>query len=82
MQRSARELDALLDDLPVADRLSMLLVSIIRKNPSAVAVSFSVLNALVLMSRGLSLEHRVRVAEAMRDRADMLEHGREVAGIV
>ena len=73
-----RVIDAALRDLPVADRLSALLISIIEHNPDALAVSFRMLNATKALSKGLSVESRIRVAEAMRDRADVLERRQAV----
>jgi len=74
MPRKAQQaIDEVLATLPVEDRLSALLISIIERNPDALAVSLTMISATTKLSRGLSVENRIRVAEAMRDRADLLE---------
>lgn len=74
-------IDEALRGMPVVDRLSALLVSIIEVNPGALNVSLKMLNATMALSRGLCLEDRIRIAEAMRDRADVLERTHEVRRI-
>lgn len=65
---------AALRNLPVEDQLGALLIAIIELNPDALSVSFRMLSATIALSKGLSAENRIRVANAMRDRADVLEH--------
>jgi 23S rRNA C2498 (ribose-2'-O)-methylase RlmM len=59
--------------LPVEERLSALLVSIIQANPNALAVSLRLVRVTATMSKGLSNINRFKVSEAMRDAADKLE---------
>jgi hypothetical protein len=72
-RESQKTIEEVLRVLPVADRLSALLISIIERNPDALAVSLCMLNATTTLSKRLSAANRVKVAEAMRDRADVLE---------
>ncbi len=46
-----RAVDDALRDLPVADRLSLLLVSIIKSNSDALSISFRMLDATMALSR-------------------------------
>ena len=72
--QAQQAVDAALRNLPVEDQLGALLIAIIETNPDALSVSFRMLNATVRLSKGLSTESRIRLANTMRDRADLLEH--------
>jgi hypothetical protein len=71
MQRD--QIDRLVWSLPVADRLTLLTLSVIQQNPNALRVSLNMLGVLMKLSRGLGTENRFALAEAMRDAADKLE---------
>ncbi len=75
MQRNA--IDKLIWSLPVAERLTLLTLSVIQQNPTSLRVSLNMLRALMKLSHGLGTDNRFTLAEAMRDAADKLER-REV----
>ena len=76
MPPKAEQIRKLLRDLPVEDKLAALLVSIIESNSNALAVSLRMVAVTAKLSEGLSAANRFRVAEAMRDAADLLEEPR------
>jgi hypothetical protein len=75
----------LLRDLPVEDKLTVLVGSIIESCPqpnNALAVSLRMARVTAMLSKDLSTERRYRVAEALRTFADQLERRQvEHAGI-
>ncbi len=73
MPPNARIIHESLNGLPVEDRLSALLVSIIQSNPNALAVSLRMVSVTAALSKGLSPLNKFKVSEAMRDAADQLE---------
>lgn len=57
--------------MPVEAKLGALLLAIIDRNPDALAISLCMLNVTTMLSKGLSTESRVGVAEAMRDHPEL-----------
>ncbi len=68
-----REVDKLIWSLPVAERLTLLTLSVIQQNPNALRVSLNMLAALMKLSHGLGTDNRFTLAERLRDAADRLE---------
>ncbi len=73
MPPEAKIIHDTLNGLPVEDRLSALLLSIMQANPNALAVSLRLVTVTAMLSKGLSQVNRFKVSEAMRDTADALE---------
>ena len=61
-------------DLPYLDRVQLLTCSIIEHEYEAFAAARGLIAMVADMSRGCSREHKGRVAEALRDAADVLDH--------
>lgn len=77
----ARAVDQVLGDLPLDDRLVALVVSIITRKPQAIPAVLSMIAATAAMTRGLSHNNRVMIAELLRDCADHVERRQEVVRI-
>jgi hypothetical protein len=73
MPPDARKIMAALRSLPVEDRMAMLVMSIVEADGSALTVAKRMLNANIMMARGMSASNKFLLAELMRDAADALE---------
>jgi hypothetical protein len=76
MRPNARKIHNTLRVLPVDDRVAALVVSLIERRPDAVDSVLSLIAAIGVLTRGLSLVNRFALAEAMRDCADVIERPR------
>jgi hypothetical protein len=72
-RKTVQEMDALLLEFPIGDRLGMLVMNIISHNSDALAVALRMVRITAAMSHGLGEANRYRVANKMRDEADLLE---------
>ncbi len=78
MSPNAKIIHDVLNNLPIEDRLAALLASIIASNPNGLAVSLRMISVTAKMSQGLSSQSRYRLAERLRDVADVLERSHAV----
>jgi hypothetical protein len=80
MPPNARKIHSMLRGLSTDDKVAALVVSLIERRPDAVDSTLSLIAAIGVLTRNLSLVNRYALSEAMRDCADMVEH-REVERI-
>jgi hypothetical protein len=67
------DLQARLAALPYAERCSLLVMSVIERNPNALATSLAMLDLLMRLSSDLGEENRRKLSERLRVAADHLE---------
>lgn len=76
-----KQLQTMLRALPIEDRLTELVVSIMQENPHGLAVSLRMARVTGKLSEDLSTEHRFAVASRLRDVADQLERRRATVAV-
>jgi hypothetical protein len=74
----ARAINAALGELPLDDRVTALICSVIERRPQMMPALLSMLATLRVMARYSSIENKIAFAEFMRDAADEIEHAHEV----
>lgn len=72
--KSAREIDAVLADLPLEDRVIALAANMIMRHPQALKAVCALIGFVSAMAKFLSEPERITIAEIMRDSADAIEH--------
>jgi hypothetical protein len=60
--------------MPYLDRISILSLSIINREPEALAAALGLTALISKMTQGCGRTNRMRVAEALRSAADVLDH--------
>jgi hypothetical protein len=76
------ELKARIQALPFADRVCLLITSIIARDSEAIRAMFGLMDLLLRMSQSFDADNRVRIAEALRNIADRIERERLTLSLV
>ena len=74
---TTRAIDRALGDLPLLDRIMMLMCSVIMRKPEAVKGTVAMIATATVMAKQLGEPERIAIAEILRDAADAVEHRRQ-----
>jgi hypothetical protein len=72
-----RTIDDALRGMPLDDKIAALIISCIEYRPDAVGAVLSLIATINVMTRGMSQQKQIMLAELLRDCADGVEHRRQ-----